>query len=680
MLVKIMMKFIVITCIACAPFFVQAQVSCNTLGQNPSSAFPVCGTDTFSQATVPQCGGKQIINSGCNDFLSDINPFWYRFTCFQSGTLGFKITPLKLSDDYDWQLFDITGKNPDNVYTDATMFVACNWSGETGITGASPAGTSLTVCGTVPGGPFRPLFSAMPSLIAGHEYLLLVSQFTQTSTSGYSLVFNDGSAIITDFKDPALQAARAICDGQQMTVKLNKKMRCNSLNADGSDFAISPAIAPIVAATGVNCSNGFDMDSVVLTLGAPLPPGNYTITVKNDANNQNLLDNCKRTIPLGQMLSVTVFPLISTPMDSISPVACKPTVLELVFNKPMRCNSVAGDGTDFTVVGPMGSIAVANAKGRNCSNEGLSQIIEVTLATPIQQAGTYRITLQNGSDGNTLINECGMPTAAGSFLTFAGYDTVNARFNYSIKLGCKEDSIYFSHNGNNGVNNWRWTFDEGKKSFAKDTLLTYRIFNNKTAQLVVSNGVCSDSSELITIPLTNTLKAVLTSPDVVCPGDAVSFTEASFNDVRTWTWSFGNGSSSSSQGPQPQTYLPDIRDRTATVSLIVTNNIGCSDTALKSIRILNNCYIAVPKAFTPNGDGRNEFLYPTNAWKARDLYFAVYNRGGQLLFETRNWQVKWDGRYKGNPQDPGTYVWILQYTHIDTGERFNLKGSTILLR
>ncbi|MEO5891553.1 MAG: gliding motility-associated C-terminal domain-containing protein, partial [Ferruginibacter sp.] len=96
--------------------------------------------------------------------------------------------------------------------------------------------------------------------------------------------------------------------------------------------------------------------------------------------------------------------------------------------------------------------------------------------------------------------------------------------------------------------------------------------------------------------------------------------------------------------------------------------------------VVGNCYIAIPKAFSPNNDGLNDFLYPTNAYKAKDLVFRVYNRVGQLLFETRDWMNKWDGTYKGNPQDPGTYVWILNYTNIETGRRFELKGSTVLLR
>ncbi|MEP6628474.1 MAG: PKD domain-containing protein, partial [Ginsengibacter sp.] len=68
--------------------------TCTTAGQNPSTAFPVCGTSVFSQSTVPYCGGASVPGPcATTDDLTDTNPFWYKFTCFKGGTLGFLITP-----------------------------------------------------------------------------------------------------------------------------------------------------------------------------------------------------------------------------------------------------------------------------------------------------------------------------------------------------------------------------------------------------------------------------------------------------------------------------------------------------------------------------------------------------------------------------------------------------------
>ena len=50
-----------------------------------------------------------------------------------------------------------------------------------------------------------------------------------------------------------------------------------------------------------------------------------------------------------------------------------------------------------------------------------------------------------------------------------------------------------------------------------------------------------------------------------------------------------------------------------------------------------------------------------------------------MVFETRDWTKKWNGKFKGQGADLGTYVWILIYTDTDTGKRVQKKGSTILL-
>ncbi|MEO6638207.1 MAG: PKD domain-containing protein, partial [Ginsengibacter sp.] len=206
----------------------QAQV-CTTLGQNPSTAFPVCGTNSFTQAIVPYCGGKDIPGPCSRDGLKDLNPFWYRFTCYTPGTFAFEITPYDLGDDYDWQIFDITGHDPNDVYTDASLFVACNWSGNTGKTGTNSSGTSLQDCA----GQTYPTFSKMPTLKFGHNYLLLVSHFTvfTPSQNGYTLSFGGGTAVITDPVLPDIKVASASCDGTVITVSLNKKMKCTSLAA-----------------------------------------------------------------------------------------------------------------------------------------------------------------------------------------------------------------------------------------------------------------------------------------------------------------------------------------------------------------------------------------------------------------------------------------------------------------
>jgi gliding motility-associated-like protein len=652
--------------------------SCTNLGQTPATAFPVCGTSVFNQSSVPPCSNGIIPTNCPNDgnVYQDLNPYWYKFTCFSSGTLGFLIKPNNANDDYDWQLFDITGHNPADVYSNASLLVAYNWSGETGNTGASNTGSSLFVCGTTPTSPYRPLFTTMPTLIEGHQYLLMISHFLGDQQSGYQLSFAGGTASITDTTAPQLKQAVTNCDATQITIRLNKKMKCNSLAANGSDFSITPGAVSIVGATGAGCSGSFDVDSVILSLSGPLPVGNYTVTAVNGADGNTLLDNCGNGIPVGDTVQFAILPLQPTPMDSLQPVKCAPSTLQLVFSKPIRCNSIAANGSDFFVTGPA-PVTVTGAAGI-CSN-GTSSIINVQLSTGIVNGGTYQIHLQQGIDGNTLIDECGLETPAGATIGFTVKDTVSAAFTLQPRLGCRFDTVYYFHDGRNGVNQWTWSFNNTSISSAQNPVKIYPASGQFTTQLIVSNGFCADTATT-TLTLNNEVKAAFEGPAILCPEDSVRFVNNSTGPIDTWHWSFGNGSSSPLQSPPAQHYPLTGIETYYPVQLIVHSPIGCLDTATYNMRVLSSCYIAVPSAFTPNNDGLNDYLYPLNALKADNLDFRVFNRWGQLLFATKDWQTKWDGTVHGTPQPAGVYVWTLRFTQHDTGKKVEMKGTTMLIR
>ena len=650
-----------------------AQIACTTLGQNPATAFPVCGTSVFSQTTVPNCGGKRIPGPcATTDSLTDTNPFWYKFTCFSPGTLGFLIKPDDLGDDYDWQLFDITGHDPHDVYTDKTLFVSCNWSGNTGLTGASSAGRSLNNCA----GTSYPTFSSMPTLKLNHDYLLLVSHFTKfkPGQAGYELSFGGGTASITDTIPPALKSLSSSCDATKIYIKLNKKMKCSSLALDGSDFAISPAVVKINSATAF--CNGFDMDSVELNLNGRLPVGNYTISVKNGTDGNTLLDNCGRNIPVANSLPLNILPLAPTPMDSMVPVKCAPQSLQLIFRKNILCNSVASDGSDFMVNGPSPVSVVSTTT--NCVNTVTKSII-LNLSSPIVNGGTYRIILKTGNDGNTIVDECSEQTKVGSALSFNVKDTVSADFSYQIAAGCKQDTVLFMHDGKQQVNRWLWQLDYNGTSNLQNPVTYFNSFGTKQIILSVSNGFCSDTVTK-NIILDNELKAAFETNNTLCPEDTAVFKNTSIGNIVSYDWNFKNGNFSTDENPSPQKYPVLLDEKNYAVTLVVKSNLGCYDTAVNNIRVLKSCYIAVPNAFTPNGDGLNDFLYPLNAFKADNLEFKVYNRLGQLVFHSNDWTQKWDGTVKGDPQDAGIYVWTLKYILRDTGKHIFMKGSTVLIR
>ena len=184
----------------------------------------------------------------------------------------------------------------------------------------------------------------------------------------------------------------------------------------------------------------------------------------------------------------------------------------------------------------------------------------------------------------------------------------------------------------------------------------------------------------VTIKLLNgLLKAEFRGPDVLCPKDLPLFADTSVGEIVNWTWDFGDGEISHVRNPAQPHYPRVNRAINYLVKLIVTDTSGCADTSIHKLISSNNCYIAVPSGFTPNNDGLNDFLYPLNAYKANNLLFRVFNRNGQMVFQTKDWTQKWDGNTKGIPQPVGVYVWMLSYTD-ENKKNISLKGTTTLIR
>ena len=88
--------------------------------------------------------------------------------------------------------------------------------------------------------------------------------------------------------------------------------------------------------------------------------------------------------------------------------------------------------------------------------------------------------------------------------------------------------------------------------------------------------------------------------------------------------------------------------------------------------------IGLPTAFSPNGDGENDILYVRGA-AIETLDLKIFNRWGQLVFETTSMQKGWDGTFNGQPQPMEAYAYVLNATFID-GTAKQMKGNITLLR
>lgn len=110
----------------------------------------------------------------------------------------------------------------------------------------------------------------------------------------------------------------------------------------------------------------------------------------------------------------------------------------------------------------------------------------------------------------------------------------------------------------------------------------------------------------------------------------------------------------------------------------ILNTNGCQTIDTLNVLIEDEADILVPDAFSPNGDGRNDKL-EFFLRGIKSIHFWVFNRWGQLMFETTNPSQKWDGIFNGKPQPLETYVWIAEGTTY-TGRVIRKRGQTVLIR
>jgi gliding motility-associated-like protein len=294
----------------------------------------------------------------------------------------------------------------------------------------------------------------------------------------------------------------------------------------------------------------------------------------------------------------------------------------------------------------------------------------------VSYAHIYHATLADSGTYFVQIRSFGGCVASGStHVTILGTADVTAGPPQSI---CKGNTVQLNATGGDSYI-WRPATGLSDPKIANPKAAP-RITTTYTVT-VTNNFGCSDSASVkITLLNTIAVKAVISGSNFLCkPSDSATFKDMSIGNIAKWNWDFGNNMKSILQNPPVQNYFIESNATDYTVNLIVTDSAGCADTTFHVMKVENNCYIAVPNAFTPNGDGLNDYLYPLNAYKATDLTFRVFNRDGQLVFETTDWTKKWDGTKAHDPMPAGVYVWMLSYTDPSDKKVF-LKGYTVLLR
>jgi gliding motility-associated-like protein len=119
---------------------------------------------------------------------------------------------------------------------------------------------------------------------------------------------------------------------------------------------------------------------------------------------------------------------------------------------------------------------------------------------------------------------------------------------------------------------------------------------------------------------------------------------------------------------------------TTTYYVTITHDNGCTSIDSVIVYVDPNPIINFPNAFTPNKDGKNDNFRPRYKGLIDVDFFKVYNRWGQLLYETTNLDQGWDGTLNGVEQEVGTYVFILSGKSTVGANPILLQGNFTLMR
>lgn len=159
----------------------------------------------------------------------------------------------------------------------------------------------------------------------------------------------------------------------------------------------------------------------------------------------------------------------------------------------------------------------------------------------------------------------------------------------------------------------------------------------------------------------------------------VHFAEQARPYAVMWSWDLAGLDTAMS--PDPVFVFPNDVGGHYPVQLVVANYLGCTDTIVRTIEVMDEFLVFVPTAFTPDGDGVNEQLFVLgDDIDTQAFVLNIFNRWGQMVFSTEDRSIGWDGTFGGKPVPDGVYNWKLEARSLWTGISHKLSGHVSVLR
>ena len=230
-----------------------------------------------------------------------------------------------------------------------------------------------------------------------------------------------------------------------------------------------------------------------------------------------------------------------------------------------------------------------------------------------------------------------------------------------------------------------WDFGDGNQMSDPDPSYTYQKVDSFTVSLSSTspNGCEGKLTKIkyitpIDVP---TMKFGFTPDSIDMYNPEIQF--INYSTAKFFTWNFGDFSPVSNE-KNPLHTFPETPGQAYKVTLKGSNSLSgvCPISVHHEIVSIDPAIYFIPNSFTPNGDEINNTFQPifTSGYDPQNYSFWIYNRLGELIFETHNAAIGWDGTFGGKLAENNTYVWKLQFKSKQTEKEFYLTGHVNLVK
>ena len=482
--------------------------------------------------------------------------------------------------------------------------------------------------------------------------------YTVTGTDAGGCVGTD-NLVVTVNPLPSVNAGldQTICTGTSITLTGSGASTYSWDNGVIDGIAFTPSATTTYTLTGTSVQGCTNTDQVTITLSAP-----PTITAGPDV-----------TICPGTSATLT-----ASGATTYSWTPGSQTTASITVN-PSATTTYTVSGTDANGCTNSDQVQVTLAPLPTI-NAGPDASICTGSSTTLSATGGTSYTWNNGVTNGVAFSPSVTTTytvtgtsAAGCTNTDNVTITVNTSspvtFTASSATGCVPQTITLTNTTPNAAN-CVWTLSDG-------TILT----GCSSVQVDFTQAGCYDVS--LTTTLLNGCQGTLNQTNFICidPLPDAAFTQSTytitdlentilFNNLSSgassYNWYFGDGTPMSQVIDPIHTYN-FVENGTYQVMLVAFSPAGCSDTAYSSFQYAEELVFWVPNSFTPDGNEYNQVFLPifSSGYDPYNYNLSIYNRWGELIFETNDMTIGWDGTYvssgKIHESQDDVYTWKIRY-------------------